>query len=148
MFDLKVMNLVLTELEEERGIPREKIIEAIEAALATAYKKEYGKKGQIVRAHFDLNTGTTEFLQVKIVVDESTVRPEEDAETSEEPATEGVPAEAGEADERARFNPEHHIMLEDAKKIKRDAKLDDEMVFPLEAKDNLVIEFCVALYLL
>ena len=136
MFDLKVMNLVLTELEEERGIPREKIIEAIEAALATAYKKEYGKKGQIVRAHFDLNTGTTEFLQVKIVVDESTVRPEEDAETSEEPATEGVPAEAGEADERARFNPEHHIMLEDAKKIKRDAKLDDEMVFPLEAKDD------------
>lgn len=47
--DLKVINSVLAQLEEERGIPREKIIEAIELALATAYKKEYGKKGQIVR---------------------------------------------------------------------------------------------------
>ncbi|MDZ4225880.1 MAG: NusA N-terminal domain-containing protein, partial [Patescibacteria group bacterium] len=46
MFDLKVMNSVLSELEEERGIPRAKVVEAIEAALATAYKKEYAKKGQ------------------------------------------------------------------------------------------------------
>ncbi len=126
MLDLKVMNLVLTELEEERGIPKEKIIEAIEAALATAYKKEYGRKGQIIRAHFDLNAGKTEFSQVKIVVDESTVRMEEDEE--------GPKAESG--DERTRFNPEHHILLQDAKKIKRDAKLDDEMIFPLEAKDD------------
>ena len=57
MFDLKVINSVLGELEEVRGIPREKIIEAIEAALATAYKKEYGKKGQIIRATFDIKTG-------------------------------------------------------------------------------------------
>jgi hypothetical protein len=55
MMDLKVINSVLAQLEEERGIPREKILEAIELALATAYKKEYGKKGQIVRAKFDLN---------------------------------------------------------------------------------------------
>ena len=57
MFDLKVINSVLGELEEVRGIPRASIIEAIEAALATAYKKEYGKKGQIIRTTFDPNTG-------------------------------------------------------------------------------------------
>src|SRR3989338_10154194 len=73
MIDLKVIHSVLTQLEEERGIPKEKIIEAIELALATAYKKEYGKKGQIVRAKFDLNTGKTEMFQVKIVVDENSV---------------------------------------------------------------------------
>src|SRR3989344_3778674 len=73
MFDLKVIHSVLGQLEEERGIPREKIIEAIEIALATAYKKEYGKRGQIVRAKFDINTGATEFYQVKIVADESRV---------------------------------------------------------------------------
>ena len=61
MFDLKVMNSVLGELEEERGIPKAKVIEAIEAALATAYKKEYAKRGQIIRAHLDLASGTTEF---------------------------------------------------------------------------------------
>src|SRR6185503_10414125 len=74
MFDLKVINSVLGELEDERGIPREKVIEAIEAALATAYKKEYAKKGQVIRAHIDMATGTTEFSQVKTVVDEGTVR--------------------------------------------------------------------------
>ena len=73
MLGLKVINSVLAQLEEERGIPREKILEAIELALATAYKKEYGKKGQIIRAKFDINTGKTEMFQVKIVVDESTV---------------------------------------------------------------------------
>ena len=31
MFDLKVINSVLDQLKEERGIPKEKIIEAIEA---------------------------------------------------------------------------------------------------------------------
>ena len=65
MFDLKVINSVLEQLQEERGIPKEKILEAIESALATAYKKEYGKKGQIVRATFSAVTGEVEFTQVK-----------------------------------------------------------------------------------
>lgn len=121
MFDLKVINSVLQELEEERGIPRERIIEAIESALATAYRKEYGKKGQIIRARFNMNTGTAEFFQIKEVADETSVRMSEDEDME---------------DERPRYNEEHHIMLEDAKKMKRDAKVDDEITFPLEAKDD------------
>ncbi len=146
MFDLKVMNSVLGELEEERGIPREKVIEAIEAALATAYKKEYAKRGQIIRAHLDLNTGTTEFQQVKEVVDENTVRFVEEGEEepgpkhfhSERPHREEVSKELaeGEVAELPRFNPEQHIMLADAKLIKRDAKVGDELVFPLEMKEE------------
>src|SRR5207237_2014969 len=85
MMDLKVMNSVLGELEEERGIPREKVIEAIEAALATAYKREFGKRGQIVRAKIDLATGSTHFEQVKLVVDETTVRFEEEGEEDAAP---------------------------------------------------------------
>ena len=69
MFDLKTLHSVLGQLEEERGIPQAKMLEAIELALATAYKKEYGKKGQIVRCVFDQNSGKTEFFQVKVVVD-------------------------------------------------------------------------------
>lgn len=129
MFDLKVINSVIDQLEEERGIPRAKMIEAVEASLATAYKREYGKRGQIVRAHFDISTGKTEFFQVKIVVDESRVR-------MDEPTEEEVAArERGEvSDERVRFNPEHHILIEDARRIKKDAQLDEELVFPLEEK--------------
>ena len=70
MFDLKVIHSVLQQLEDERGIPKEKMLEAIELALATAKKKEYGKKGQIIRAIFDQTSGKVEFYQVKIVVDE------------------------------------------------------------------------------
>jgi hypothetical protein len=78
MIDLKVINSVLTQMEEERGIPKEKILEAIEMALASAYKKEYGKRGQDIRAKFDINSGKTEMFQVKLVVDESTVFTDED----------------------------------------------------------------------
>ncbi len=129
MFDLKVIHSVLEQLQEERGIPKEKMLEAIELALATAYKKEFGKKGQIVRSQFDVNSGKVEFFQVKIVVDESKVIMEGD-ETEED-------LENTDQDNiKVRFNPEHHILLADAKKIKRDAKVDDEIVFPLELKDS------------
>ena len=130
MFDLKVINSVLSELEEVRGIPRASIIEAIEAALATAYKKEYGKKGQIIRTTFDLASGQAEFYQVKVVVDATRVVFDEEAD---------LPAgEAGLADDDTRsfYNPEQHILIEDARKIKKDAQLDEEIIFPIESKGD------------
>jgi transcription termination/antitermination protein NusA len=130
MFDLKVINSVLGELEETRGIPRERIIEAIEAALATAYKKEYGKKGQIIKTTFDIKTGETHFFQVKKVVDESRVIFPEEAELLEEKTPEEGEALA---DERVLYNPEHHILIADARRIKRDAQLDEEIIFPIES---------------
>ncbi|MBI2109061.1 MAG: transcription termination/antitermination protein NusA [Parcubacteria group bacterium] len=154
MLDLKTLNSALEQLEAERSIPKEKIIAAIEDALAAAYKKDYGKRGQIIRAHFDLASGKTEFAQIKTVVDESMVRIEEETDEPEHaqhavskikkvPAklkdegsesAEGVNAEV--EDLRVRYNPEHHIFLADAQKIKKGAKLEDEIIFPLEAKDD------------
>lgn len=132
MLDLKVLNAALEEMETERGIPRERLIEAIEQALATAYKKEYGKRGQIVRATFDMATGTTEFNQIKVVVDDSMLRPEDEDEddiTDEQPATE-------DEERKVRFDPEKHIMVDNAKLIKKDVELGEELVFPLETKDD------------
>ena len=85
MFDLKVINSVIDQMSEERGIGREKMLDAIEQALATAYKKEYGKRGQIVRAHFDLASGSVEFAQIKIAVDETMVRLDEPITEEERP---------------------------------------------------------------
>jgi N utilization substance protein A len=139
------MNSVLGELEEEKGIPKAKVIEAIEAALATAYKKEYAKKGQVIRAKLDLNSGTTEFEQVKEVVDESTVRMEEsDEDMAAEPELDqdgkGTLMPNGDLavpkPPLPLFNSEQHILLADAKLIKRTAVVGDELVFPLEAKDD------------
>ena len=128
MLDLKTMRSALEQLEQERKIPREKIIDAIEQALAAAYKKDYGKKGQIIRAKIDIDSGAMEFYQIKIVVDDSLVRMIAEDEEIEE--------EIDEDDERVRFNEEHHIWIEDAKKIKSDVKPGDELVFPLEDKGD------------
>ena len=133
MFDLKVINAVLAELEEERGIPREKMIVAIEQSLATAYKKEFGKRGQIINASFDINTGNTNFHQVKIVVDESMLKPEL-AENEE--LVEDESSIEDETDTRIRFDEEKHIMISTARMIKKDAQLGDELIFPLEQKDD------------
>ncbi|MEZ4103956.1 MAG: transcription termination factor NusA [Candidatus Paceibacterota bacterium] len=138
MFDLKVINSVLSELEEERGIPREKMIDAIEQSLATAYKKEFGKKGQIITADFDLNTGDVTFEQVKIVVDESMLKPEADEDEDDETASTEAKTEeeSDEEDTRVRFDEEKHIMLNTARMIKKDVGAGEELTFPLESKDD------------
>ena len=127
MLDLKALKIALDQLETERRVPREKIIDAIEQALAAAYKKDYGKRGQIVRAHFDLETGLTSFYQIKIVVDDSTVYFVDEGEDS---------PELPEGDERVRYNEEHHILLEDARIMKGDAVVGEEISFPLESKED------------
>ncbi len=142
MLDLKTFKSALEQLEEERKIPKEKILEAIEQAMAAAYKKDYGKKGQIIRAKFDLDTGKTDFFQVKIVVDETIAILDHEnslghsqiGETQKKHEEEYSVKDAG--DERVHFNAEHHILLEDAKKIKKGVELNDEIIFPLEQKDD------------
>jgi N utilization substance protein A len=127
MLDLKTFKSALEQLEQERKIPKDKILDAIEQAMAAAYKKDYGKKGQIIRVKFDLETGKTDFFQVKIVVDETIAIVEgEEKDYSAEKSF----------DERVHFNSEHHIMLEDAKKIKKGVELNDEVVFPLDSKED------------
>ena len=146
MFDLKAMNAALDQLESERGIPKEKIIEAIADALAAAYKKDYGKRGQIVRAAFNPHTGDVSFSQIKTVVDESLVKMGDEKDAEEAGEKPHVPLRRGQdpediveeinSEKRVRFNPEHHILLEDAQKMKKDAQLGEEMVFPLETKKD------------
>lgn len=122
LLDLKALNSALDELQQERGISRESVIEALATALAAAYRREYGKRGQIIRATVSAETGDVEFRQAKIVVDSSLVRKEDE--------------EAVDGDERSRFNPEQHIMIEDARRIRRDAELDEEISFPLESQED------------
>lgn len=142
MFDLKALAANLQELEDVKKIPKEKLLDAIEQALAAAYKKDYGKKGQIIRARLNTETGDTEFYQVKIVVDDTLVKPELTEEEREKMMsakiatneTEGVFSE--DDDERIRFNPEHHMYIEDARKIKSGVQLEEEMIFPLEVQED------------
>lgn len=58
-------------LESEKGISTEVIIEALESALISAYKKEYGTS-QNVDVVFDTDKGKIEVYQIKEVVEEVT----------------------------------------------------------------------------
>ncbi|MBP9816901.1 MAG: transcription termination/antitermination protein NusA [Candidatus Pacebacteria bacterium] len=138
MLDLKTIQTVLTEFEN-RGIAKETMIEAIEAAMATAYKKEYGKRGQVVRAKLDMNTGTVSFEQVKTVVDDTLVRfPEEGEEEVEQPHRGGWQNEnEGLAEgELPRYDEEKHILLDTARLVKKGVELGEELIFPLEPQDD------------
>lgn len=137
MLDLKTINAVLGEFED-RGITKQTMTEAIESAMATAYKKEYGKRGQVVRAKLDMNTGTVSFEQVKTVVDPSMVRfpLEGEEEIVEHPHGHRDQEEVVAEGELPRYDAEKHMLIEDAKRIKRNAEIGEEIVFPLEPQDD------------
>lgn len=46
----------LNVIEKERGVSKEKLIEALEAALISAYRRNYGNVGN-ARAEVDIETG-------------------------------------------------------------------------------------------
>src|SRR3989344_5842818 len=125
--DLKALQPALHQLETEKGVSKDKLIATIEDVHSAAYKKDFGKKSQIVHAKFNPESGEMSVAQAKYVVDESMLKPEDDTgdENEEEEVKEGEI-------KKIRFNPEHHIMLEEAKKIKKNAKSGDVITFPLE----------------
>jgi len=132
--DIKNFTSALGQIAEEKGISPEKVIETIEMAIAAAYKKDYGKKGQIVKAKFDPKTGQVKFWQVRQVVDEDMIYTEEEIEKlKERPAPVFEEASAGD-EKKIRFNPEKHIMIEEAKKTDVKIKPGQDLEIPLEAQ--------------
>ena len=161
MIDLKSLNWAVKQIAEEKGLKEEQILEAIESAIAAAYKKEYCKKGEIIKAKFDPKTGDLKFWKVKTVVDESTVRILTDEEAQEEAEREkqekseretekgtgeSVPTNSRyaegsseardysetEEEKLPRYNPDRHILISEAKDVKKDVKLEEDITFPLE----------------
>jgi transcription termination/antitermination protein NusA len=127
LIDIKSLNLLLDQIEDEKKIPREKLLDALEQSIAAAYKKDFGKKDQVIRAKIHPDTGDTEFSQAKTVVDETTTKvvDPEDTET-----------QLDETDERIHFNSEKHIMLSSAKLMKSGVRLGDEILFPLDEPEQ------------
>jgi len=142
MFDLRDFFSAINQIAEEKGISQDKILEAIEQAIAAAYKKEYANKSNIVRAKIDPDTGEIKFWQVKIVVDKDIIKEddEEDVlekeEISQLTAIEKQIQQKEENIKKIRFNSERHILLEEAKKIKPEAQVGDEIIFPLDTQKD------------
>jgi N utilization substance protein A len=132
--DIKSFTSAIAQIAEEKGIPYEKVIESIEQAIAAAYKKDYGEKGQVIKAKLDPETGNVKFWQVKIVVDKSMILSEEELNEMKEKKVEVFEEKEGE--KKVRFNPERHIMVQDAKKIKPKIKAGEELEIALETKSD------------
>jgi len=131
MLDKKQFLSALTQICDEKGLDRKKVIEAIEVAMAAAYKKDYGKKNQIIRAKINLETNVTSFYQVKIVVDESMIYTEADKENELNNFTD-ISVEP--VIKKIYFNIETYIMVDEAQKIDPTIKSGDELKFDLEEK--------------
>jgi N utilization substance protein A len=135
MLNIKELTKALKQVAEEKGLDPDKVIDVIESSIAAAYKKEYGERGEVVRCKMDQKTGELNFWKIKTVVDDTTVRFVEEGE-------EGIVEENGkqkeEDDEQKlpRFNPERHISIEEAKKVKKDVELGEELAFPLETHED------------
>ncbi len=138
--DLKSFQGALRQIAEARGITPEVIIETLEAALATAYKKDYGQKGQKIKAKFNPVSGDVKFWQLKLVVDESMLyTPEEIEKLKEEkliPAEDFGAKEGEEAPKKVVFNTEKHIMLDEAKKANSEIKVGEDLEIPLVSKQD------------
>jgi len=69
---LAAINLIA----EEKNLPRDIIIETVQAALAAAYKKDYSDKDQEARAELDEETGEVHIYESKVVVPDGEVENE------------------------------------------------------------------------
>ncbi len=138
LFDLKILKTTIEQIEEEKKIPGTVLWDAIEQSLAAAYKKDYGKKGQVIRAKLDQDTGSVSFIQVKTVVDATTVRPALTADEQEALRANPSFRESEKVDEEVmpRYDEEKHMMLDAAKLFKSNAQLGDEIIFPLDTPED------------
>jgi N utilization substance protein A len=97
---------IIQQICEEKGISMESVLEGIEAALAVAYRKDFGTKNQNIKVKFDPETGKIEVFDVKTVVPDEMLEKKEEGE---------------------KFNPKLHIILSEALKIKPKAKVGEEI---------------------
>jgi len=94
----------IEELCEEKGLDKAVILETVEAALAAAYRKDYGKPKQTLKAKLHPETGEADMFRSYIVVES-----EEEIKESEQELT-----------------------LDQAYKFNKKAKVGDEILIPLE----------------
>jgi N utilization substance protein A len=130
---------------EEKNIAYESVLETVEAALAAAYRKDFGSKNQNIKVQFDPEsydgaTGGIRIFDVKTVVEdvelpddyferfEAAHAPKKREEMGGRPRIVEAPTSVSvEAEEEFVFNPKTMIMLSDARDLKPDAQIGEEI---------------------
>jgi len=121
---------------EEKNLSHEQVLEAIEQALAAAFRKDFGEKNQNIKVEFNPENKGMKVFDVKAVVED--VLEEEELEEKEKND------EKKEVEEKKRFNPRTEIQISEAnlmppknKKItKNKFKIGDIIRTPLEVPSD------------
>jgi N utilization substance protein A len=98
----------IQQISIEKGIPEERIIETVEAAIAAAYRKDYGNPGQTIRVKLDAESTDFTVYQVWEVVE----------------------------NEEAYEEPERQILLEDARKKNPSIQVGEEIIEAMPYRDD------------
>jgi len=131
----------IRQIVEEKGLQYEAVIDAIESALGAAYRKDFGDKNQNIETKFDPTDGSMQVWDVKTVVEDIDLedlerQDEERRQKAEQLALqvedarkngEPIPTISLEEDMGLRFNPKTDIMISEAKILKHNAKIGDEI---------------------
>jgi N utilization substance protein A len=68
-FDVKQLVTAIRAIAEEKNLPEATVQEAVEQALAAAYRRDYGDREQEIRVDMNLNTGEVDAYITKEIVD-------------------------------------------------------------------------------
>ncbi len=103
----------INQLADEKNIPRDAVLDIVKAALKTAYRKDFGNRDQNIEVDIDEKTESATIYHVKTVVKS--------------------------VDE----DPENELTVAQAKKIKKNAKVGDEIrieVTPMEGYGRIAAQ--------
>ncbi|OGL70012.1 transcription termination factor NusA [Candidatus Uhrbacteria bacterium RIFCSPHIGHO2_02_FULL_53_13] len=117
----------IRQIVEEKGLSYESVMETIEAALAAAFRKDFGNRLQNIEAKFNPADASLQLWDVKTVVEDQELPEKVEEEEFDEFKRPPKPVEESEEDldEGPRFNPKMELMLTDAKALKADAEIGD-----------------------
>jgi N utilization substance protein A len=139
---------------DEKQLSAQAVLETVELALAAAFRKDFGEKNQNVKIIFDPETGAMRAFDVKTVVEEtlyekfleeeaarkkiaeeaaaSGVKPEAPIREEKKPEAPALNADGTPVPEEPVYNPKLNLSLSQAREIKKDAALGEEIKLELE----------------
>ncbi|HBO99874.1 TPA: transcription termination/antitermination protein NusA [Candidatus Uhrbacteria bacterium] len=126
---------------EEKGLSIESVLQTIEAALAAAYRKDFGEKNQNIEVEFNPVNAEIRVFDVKTVVEDVDLeelerrqearraRAEQAAQAFTEARERGEQISAmvmeEDEEEELKFNPKTDMMISEASKVKADVGLGE-----------------------
>ena len=118
----------INQICDEKGLKQEEVMSAVEQAVAAAYRKDYGKPREMIRAKFNEKTNKFKIYQEFEVVDQKLLE-KQAKERAEEQGEEFNK-------EQVKIDSATQLTLKEAKKLDPNAKVGETVKKDLPEKEN------------